>query len=192
MADAAVYIRQFELPTAAEQDFVAALQQLNAGELARLRRAAGLAIHESKMDWTFYRLLPRESVRNLELYFLVATLFALGGKYVAQGDNVGDSLRLLGLLPDVNAVSLGRRIAILLDASLGTVPGGDVGAGELGYRLRQVVKLLASKQRGLNWAQLLHDINQWSIPGKPAQKRWAKAYFSRETPPGHATPGSDT
>lgn len=185
----------FHEPSPAERAFTGALNEMGTGQLARLRRSAGSSIHEAKMEWSFYRWLPRGDHVNPETYFLVATLFAVAGPSEVPGQNVGAALRKLANQADVSAESLDRRMAILLNAQFGSGPGIDREPGELAFRLRQVVKLLAARHdRRLipDWAQLLHDVNQWRMPGKPVHKRWARDFFAPAAPASDPTSRQDT
>ena len=89
-----------------------------------------------------------------------------------------------------------RRFHILLDAEFDTIrdPLNDDapwqnGGGEMAYRMRQMVRLLASKRLGPNWPELLVDLCDWSRADKRIQKKWARSYFGG---PGIGTVGPDT
>lgn len=141
------------------------------GPLAVLRRNAGKSLADAHGVYgVFYRLFPARPPHDEELYFLVATLFALGPKVEFNGD-FGASMARLRAVHSPSAVD--RRMAILLDTEMdGVMPG------ELGFRLRQAVKMLASRDIGVDWAQLLDDVLRWSDPRRLVQKRWASSYFT--------------
>jgi len=143
----------------------------NKGPLAILRRNAGKSLAEAHGVYgVFYRLFPARPARDEELYFLFATLFALGPRVDFEGD-FGASMARLRAVYNPSAVD--RRMTILLDTEMdGTAPG------ELGFRMRQAVKMLAGKGIGINWPQLLDDLLWWSDPRKLVQKRWASSYFA--------------
>lgn len=145
------------------------------GPLAILRRNAGKSLAEAHGVYgVFYRLLPARSPWNEEVYFLVATLFALGPKGEFCGD-FGASMARLRTVYSPNAVD--RRMTILLDAEMdGTMPG------VLGFRMRQAVKMLTNQSVGVDWAQLLDDLLRWSDPRRLVQKKWASSYFSAQDP----------
>lgn len=161
--------------------FVGALEELvrqgARGQLAVLRRNAGRSLGESRgAIGLFYNLLPAQLGYDEELYFLLATLFPWNDK-PAQDGNFGHSMARLRA--KTGSEALDRRMIILLDAELARGPDGRVRPGELGFRIRQAVKLLASHEIGVNWHQLLKDLLHWSHPDRRVQKDWARAYFGR-------------
>jgi CRISPR type I-E-associated protein CasB/Cse2 len=88
-----------------------------------------------------------------------------------------------------------RRFHILLDSKFDRIcdplnesAARQDGGGELAFRLRQMVKVLASKEIGVDWAQLLVDLPQWSHPEKRIQKAWARSFFSAPSSPNVGTP----
>lgn len=151
------------------------LKDNDRGAMAVLRRNAGLSIAESQgaLD-VFYRLLPFDIKYDEEFYFLIATLYPLNPQNVYEG-NLGDAMATLRQKRGNTA--LDRRMAILLDAQTERLPSGVVIPGELGFRLRQTVKLLASAEVRVNWHDLLRNVLNWNHPEKWVQKSWARAYF---------------
>jgi CRISPR system Cascade subunit CasB len=166
------------------RDFVLALEKLretDRGRTAQLRRNAGETLPGRGTAW-FYRYLfsPRRK-RYAELHFLVATLFDWNRKAMAPGD-LGHAVRRA--VSPTNEEALRRRFRILLDSvfdrlhdPLNETAPWQEGGGELAFRLRQMVKLLASKEIGVDWAQLLVDLSEWSQPDKRVQKKWARSFF---------------
>jgi CRISPR system Cascade subunit CasB len=148
--------------------FVGRLERADKGDLARLKRNAGQPLGESRGALpVFYRLLPRavRRERDVEAYFLVATLFPLSpGRW--QGD-FGRTLRAVARAPGVNRKRVDRRAAALLDAH----------REELPFRLRHAVRLAASAGRHVDWRQTLADLLRWEHPRRPVQKSWARSYF---------------
>lgn len=147
--------------------FIDRLTQLDAGERARFKRNAGKSLAEARDNalGLFYRLLPPGvHVNQEETYFLVATLYPMaeaGGK-----GNFGDALRQIRR--DENAKGLDRRIEILLDAD----------ETQLGFRLRQAIRLLHANQVRIDWSRLLTDLLYWTHPERFVQRQWAKSYFN--------------
>lgn len=196
-------------PTEEDLRFAARLAELNAGDLAKLRRAAGLSIRDARIDWRFFRWLPsgNASANLQEVCFLTATLFAVSrighsGQRTSPDrtgvGNMGDSMRRLASIMR-NRDSVDRRFAILLDSRMERVDDGHWEPGELGYRLRQVVRLLATQRAPgpaevVDWAQLLHDLRRWESPDnrRGVQKRWAQSYFSRLPEDGAVDPPDAT
>lgn len=148
------------------------------GELAILRRNAGLSLAESRGALgIFYRLLPVNTGYTEEIYFLVATLYPHNTKSI-EGENLGGALAKLKAIDGSEA--LDRRVAILLDS--GFERGSNrLRPGELGFRLRQTIKLLASKEIGVDWQCLLQDLLRWDHPDRWVQKQWARAYFGAQS-----------
>lgn len=172
------------------QAFISQLTQLQGDnysrrEMAALKRNAGNTLAEARGVGWFYRLLDSDGRKFPEIYFLVATLWALNPH--PSAGNFGHSCHLLwlqkkspsdGEKEKVNS-SVARRFNILLDAGME--------GGELAFRLRQCVKLLASQEVGIDWAQFLCDLLAWSWTGKRVQREWALSFyapnFSEESTP---------
>jgi CRISPR system Cascade subunit CasB len=175
----------------AAQAFVRSLEQLDPGERAALKRNAGSPLAEARGVPWFYRLLDADGRRNAETYFLIATLYPWNARG-ANGD-LGLTLHRLWLATKAKAdretekakSGVARRFNALLDATLD--PGGGVA-----FRLRQLVRLCASKEVGIDWARLLLDLRAWSIPGKPVQRRWAESFYVPGSPDTTDVEASDT
>lgn len=157
------------------EEFVERLEELGRhdaarGELARLRRCAGRRLGDCPEAFQpFYRLLPyrvRGRDRDEELYFLVATLFALAPRSSGARD-FGATMAALATSRGAGHEGVERRMAVLLDAPL----------EDLGFRLRQLVRLAASSDVGINWRALLGDLLWWDHPARRVQRRWARSYF---------------
>ena len=71
-------------------------------------------------------------------------------------------------------------MATLIDSDLDLIDGHKPGGGELAYRLRQTVKLANGHEVGVDWLQLLKDLERWQYPEKRVQKAWARSYFGHE------------
>lgn len=158
-----------EAALAAARAFVERVRTLDRGELASLKRNAGRTMAEARGVPWFARLMRTDDEwRNAEICFLVATLIGLN-KLGFTGD-LGRSAKRLAALR--SAESVDRRFRILLDSDFSR------DGGQLSYRLRQMVKLLASSDVGVDWAQLLVDLRHWNHPSKLVQRRWAKNFYS--------------
>ncbi len=149
-------------------EFVGKLEDLGRADLARLKRCAGRPFEEcTDVFPLFYRVLPAP-IRGRDWeeadYFLAATLFPLAS--AGTGD-LGVAMRRMRAARQGSEDALDRRMTILLDCS----------RDELTFRLRQTIRLLASAEVGLDWAELLRDIRQWDRHWKPTQKKWARSYF---------------
>lgn len=168
----------------AAETFVQRLQSLDRGGLAMLRRNAGNTIAESReVIGLFYRLLPFEIAgsRSEEIYFMVATLYALNG-FPSSGD-FGATLRRVKLergtgtqAGDTAESGLDTRMSILLDSDFEQIDGRP-GGGELPFRLRQCVRLAASAGVGVDWPALIDDLSFWQHPERRARKRWARSFY---------------
>jgi CRISPR system Cascade subunit CasB len=149
-------------------EFCERLEQLDAGERARLKRNAGRTLAESRnVLGLFFRILPRNIPRYQEdAYFLVATLFPLA----ESGDEGSLGHALYRARDKKYAQGLDRRVEILLDADKEQLP----------FRLRQAVRFLDSKRVAVNWPRLLKDRLAWSHPKRYVQESWARDYFANE------------
>lgn len=159
-----------------EEEFINRLSLLNRGDMAALKRNAGNTIGESRgAVQTFYRILPPgvASKYNEEIYFLVATLYGLN-KYRFTGD-FGWTMRTVRKSSDLESVD--KRMTILLDSDFDLIGGYQPGGGEMAYRLRQNVRLANSKEVGVDWLQLVKDLEYWTHSEKKVKKRWANSYF---------------
>jgi CRISPR system Cascade subunit CasB len=146
--------------------FFERLQRLDPGERARLKRAAGQTLAESRDALgLFYSLLPfGMPPAKEEIYFFVATLYPM-----AEGGNSGDlGAALRRARQDKNAKGLDRRVEILLDAD----------ATQLPFRLRQAIRFLQSNRVRVDWPYLLQDLLYWTHPDRFVQRQWARSYFS--------------
>jgi len=183
LADARRFIAQLE-----------DLQKNDRGRMAALRRNAGDLLIGRGTAW-FYSLLPRNRKKYREVYFLIATLFDFNRIRGVSGNFGGAVLRLAtatGKLPKEF-----RRFHILIDAEFEQVYDRDdpeeawsSGGGQLAYRVRQIVKLMASNGIGIDWAELLVDLCHWSDSNRQVQKKWARTFFG-DAPPS-TTPAGDS
>lgn len=166
---------------AAEREYIARVQALDRGRQAGLKRNAGNSLGESRGVGWFYSLLRSDQFgRDEEIFFMAATLLAqdrraLEGRRPFSGD-FGRTMRQLAERGSSDGVE--RRFRILLDSDFDLEDGHKPAGGELAFRLRQLVKLAASKEVGVDWPQLLYDLQRWGAPGKRVQKRWAKSYYA--------------
>jgi CRISPR system Cascade subunit CasB len=156
------------------QAFIAALETLDAGGRARLKRNAGRSLAEAHdVHRVFFQALPYDiHERAHEDYFLIATLFPLV-VHRHQAGSLGTSLRqvrhLRGGAHDGRTNSLDRRVQALLDSDREQLP----------FRLRQAVRLIAADREhvALDWAQLLHHVLHWEDSKRWVQLRWSRDYF---------------
>lgn len=164
------------------EKFVKAVKELkekDRGLFSSLKRNAGSTFGEARNATGFYRLETDESRGKLqETYFLVATL-------IATNPYPGDRT-LAKTWRDYHVATnqksgLERRFLLLLDSDFDYDNKGPAG-GEIAYRLRQVVKQLASQRKGIDWAGLIVDLAEWGRSDKRVQKRWASEFFSTYNP----------
>jgi len=163
-----------ESPSALARAFIHELRRATTGELATLKRAAGseLAASTGAMT-TFYAILARAKIwepYKEPMLFLAGTLFPLNP--IKGHGNLGTTMRRIALsdnpdrrIPD----NIRRRFSILIDSRAKT--------GELAFRLRQCVRLAASKQVGIDWALLVDDLLAWHYDSRPVQRAWARSFF---------------
>ena len=162
-----------------EQKFVQGLSELGRGDLAILKRNAGNSLAESRNAMWFYRLLDEQQRKQgPELAFLLATLYGLNQRSCTG--NFGATMRVLSQHSSASAIE--RRFLILLDSEFDRDERGLSAGGEAAFRFRQLVKLAASKEVGIDWPSLLFDLRRWSHPGRIVQKKWSDDFFVPVTP----------
>jgi len=150
----------------------------NRGRLASLKRGAGETIATARnVSWIYSVLPPHLEESDQEIYFMVACLFACDKDALERGmhfkKNLGATMAWLRLQPRASQASVDRRFRVLLDADFDPVGYG----GELGYRLRQIVRYALSQGAMLDWPRLLNDLQHWRRSDRRVQKDWAKAYY---------------
>ncbi len=172
-----------------EETFISRLVELgkvDRGAIARFKRNVSASIAESKGVMTlFYSLLPRSkgTQHDEEIFFLVATLWAMTFKEQRPPapqrprNDFGETMRRVRNDPSVSPEAIDRRMTILLDGEFSTLENGYPCGGELPYRVRQCVKIANSKEKGVDWPQLLRDLRRWNNPQKWVQKQWTRTYF---------------
>lgn len=151
-------------------EFCDNLDQLDAGEKARLKRNTGRSLDQARNNvfgLFLNQLLPRSGVPHSheETYFLVATLYpwADGG----GTGSLGSALRSIRHADEHRAASLDRRFEILLDANDKQRP----------FRLRQTLHYLYSQRTPVYWPRLLHDLIFWNDERWHVRETWARDYF---------------
>ena len=112
--------------------------------------------------------------------FLVASLFALWyrgrqGLSLEFDGNFGKTYKQIFKLSSADSTI--KHFESLINSHIDDVPN----------HLRHAVSLAASKNVGINWDQLLHDLKWWNADGKSVQKEWMKAFIlddkkEQETP----------
>jgi CRISPR system Cascade subunit CasB len=156
--------------TAKQHPFITYLES-HAGDramLAELRRGLGRKPGEAPGMFPYVVPFVHEQRDEANLY-LIAALFALHPTSVSQG-NMGHHLRTLATAVGDDAATT-RRFVQLLNRS----------RADLDTPLRQHISILKAQEIGVNWHQLLRDLQHWDHPARFVQKRWASAYWpSRE------------
>nr|MDO8115142.1 type I-E CRISPR-associated protein Cse2/CasB [Candidatus Sigynarchaeota archaeon] len=157
--------------------FANSLKKASRGDLTQLKRAAGGTIATSgNAMTTFYALFKKSKIwapYKEDAYFLAATLFPLNP--IPGHGNFGKTMRRIALLDAggkkaADALKArARKLSALLDSRLK--------GGELAFRLRQCVKLAASKKVGIDWARLIDDLLHWDLPSRSVQRAWARSYY---------------
>ena len=111
--------------------------------------------------------------KQADCYYLVASLFALH-QISWQGDekfdykrNLGASFAKLQASSDGNESTEKRFVALL-----------NSHQEDLANHLRHAVSLLKSKEIGIDWLQLLKDLQRWDNDDRRVQRDWAKAFWS--------------
>ena len=148
--------------------------------LAALRRALGKEPGEAAEAARYIFPWLRDDARPTEIgaFFEIAALFATHRLTWRRGEsdrglNMGGSFRRL--IADEENPGAERRFVALLNAH----------SDELNRHLRHAVSLLKSKEVSIDWAQLLHDVQQWTYEDvqqwtyedRPVQLDWARAFW---------------
>ena len=106
-------------------------------------------------------------------FFLVASLFALHQGRYGPHPTVSDPRRnslgasFIVLFEKTKSDSIEKRFVALLNAS----------REEVDEHLRHAISLLKAHNVGVDWAQLLHDLNGWGYASRSTQRRWAQGYW---------------
>lgn len=170
-----------------EQEFIKRVEGLSTGELAGLRRGCGKPYcGEGRCCW-FEGVIW--GAAKGPAAFLVASLLAQyktsvikQGGHALSGDFEDFGKTWRRAVADREGETMRKRFLAVLDAEFDP----HTGAGDLPYRLRQMVKYAASKGFRVNWALLLQDLGRWNYADKRVQKRWARSFFE------HAAQDSET
>lgn len=172
-------------PARAFTDIVRGWQIEQKGRLAVLRRSAGKPLAQARGVSWIYDLLNRfGGLYGEEAVFLTAALLAFdqpfleNAPYPPQTGSLGRTLAVLKNQSGVKLESLERRFGTLLDADYDP----RTGEGGLPPRLRQTVKLVVSKEVGVDWPLLLCDLRDWNDSDKLVQKRWARDFYAPNAP----------
>ncbi len=154
------------------EKFIAALEALSAGDRAKLKRNAGKTLAQSRgVHAVFYKALPFDAgkfQRERDAFFLVATLHPLAE--AANTKSLANAMRIARSKKQVNEDGFDRRFESLLNANLEQLP----------FRLRQIVRLLKSADVGIDWPQLLVDIQDWTQTSRFVQENWARDYYAKQ------------
>jgi CRISPR system Cascade subunit CasB len=153
--------------------FVDHLQDLagdkNRGALAALRRGLGRAPGEAPEMFPYVvPWLPEHMTFGHEqAFYLTAALFAAHPTKTEQG-NMGDHMAA-AISRDFERAAVERRFVALLGSHIDDLPD----------MLRQTVSFLRSKDKPVNYRQLLRDLLGWSNPSRTVQRRWASGFWGR-------------
>ena len=145
--------------------------------LATLRRALGKEPGAAPEAYPLvFSFIPEDTSPRVEgIYFLVGSLFALHQNSWPRVDNdpsprdFGASMRMLANRRPGGGVE--RRFGALLRCS----------EAALGEHLRHAVSLLKSENVPIDWVGLVSDLRNWNYKGRPAQRRWARSFWSGMT-----------
>jgi CRISPR system Cascade subunit CasB len=149
--------------------FVSKLNTLSEdrGALAAMRRGLGKKPGEAPEMFPYVvpYLPSRPSVELEAAFYLVASLFALHPQDMKEG-NIGS--HLAGCIKsDKDREAIERRFVALLKSHPDDLPN----------LLRQTVSYLKSKERRVNYRQLLRDLLGWTSPESYVQRRWASGFW---------------
>lgn len=110
-----------------------------------------------------------------ESIFLIASLFALYKDSPATGKpkNMGDHFAEARDKPNASPEAIERRFSALLGAH----------HQDLNVYLRRAITFLKAQDVGINWAQLLEDVWNWSNPyyGEQARREWSRHFWAQKS-----------
>lgn len=149
-----------------EHPFISRLEQLresdDRGALAKLRRGVGKRMGSPEMYPYVVPFLP-DSAQDRELYFLVASLFAMHPNAASRGKSMG---KVFQEMKD-DSESIEKRFVNLLSAD----------SEDIGGHLRHAVSLAKSKGVAVDYHRLLYDLRYWTHPDRFVQLQWAKDFW---------------
>lgn len=157
--------------------FVDRLKGLGKEELAILKRNSGRTLEGSRGIERFYRTLSEQVLEQDDVHFLVATLYALN-RWEFGGD-FGRSLS--SLAAHVGRYEVEHRFRSLLDSEFHAADGLWLADEGLSLRLRQFVRLAEANGVGIDWVQLLVDLQDWKNERRHVQKKWAQSFYAPST-----------
>ena len=162
-----------------ENHFITYLESLakadDRGALAALRRGLGQppGTVPDMFPYVVQRL-PNNAYPGSwteKTYYLIASLYALYPESTAEG-NLGTHFARTLQHDAEKDKAVERRFTALLTAHSQDLP----------VYLRQAVSFLRSKEKPINWHQLMWDTLAWNNPDKAPriQKRWATQFWRRQ------------
>ncbi|HVZ38484.1 MAG TPA: type I-E CRISPR-associated protein Cse2/CasB [Candidatus Kapabacteria bacterium] len=153
--------------------FIARLDDLkmrgDRAALAKLRRS----LVDYGRDFSAYTVLgyalpPNVPPRQLDLYLLVAGLFAMHPLAASDDTSFAWSLRRLRAAREGVGESS-------LDALAGAILNAD--GEDIPIRLRHVIARLAADGIPVDYRRLLRDLLKWESVSRHVQRRWARDYY---------------
>ena len=153
--------------------FLKKIEELGKGEKTALKRSLGqsLANADGAAVAAFYRALPVTlSHREEEVFFLTSTCICFWKDADMQSRSFIACLSSIGREMD----SMDRRVIALLDTEWNAYDGYFIG------KISRLIRMV--KQKGLkpDFTKLLEDLLLWTLPERPIQRRWARAYFGEK------------
>lgn len=146
--------------------------------IARLRRSAA---YEPGLDPGVFPYIEPH-VHGLSEWRRTATYLAAACWALAIRSDQAESREPLPLAKALNLLktrdantskSLEARFQALLDAD----------TDELQWRLRHLIKQLASAGLAIDWPALLTDLHRWPDPRRSVQIRWARQFWAPQSDP---------
>jgi len=191
--------------------YLKSLKHQDTGTLAALRRACGQRVMESRnCQWfagvsqrpvdfltiTLAAQYPSEMVRNDKNWPFEGdgNIGMAWAKYCRGRRKEEDPATFYAKRQDdlasgaspANPPSIHERFRTLLDAELEMD-----GTGELAYRLRGLVRMLAAKDIPIDVILLAHDLRGWRAQSRYVQEGWATAFYSSPRGPADQTKESE-
>lgn len=153
------------------KEFINRVSKLTSGDLATLRRNVDNPLTNVKA----MPILAKISSLNSFEKSLVACLYAVYHKenespYFSDEFNFGTSLyfSLKGDSPDFKPEDHDKRLKSILSST----------KDELPFKLRQIVKLIKSKEQKIDFSYLLKCLYNWDNEEKWIQREWVRGFYN--------------
>lgn len=153
------------------KEFIGTLSNLGAGDLAILRRCGDDYFSNPRALPVFAKI----GALNSNVRSLIAVLYSVfhseGQKpNILEKFNFGQTyfFALKGDNNDFKAENHDKRFKMIIASDFEQIP----------FRLRQLVKLIKSKDGMIDFADLLNDLYSWNSDSRWVQRKWVRGFYN--------------